>query len=748
MYDTYTGDALRAVHTARDHASTLGASHIGTEHLLLGIAGLETGQAPGALAAAGADADTLSDLASDYFSGRHAPGRAHIPFSSRALTAMEAAGGNGSTGAPELLRAILTDPQSSAVALLHMAGTGPADILAELGPADRKPSGPTRQPGTPDPARPGPSRSPDPWKHGEASPRRGRARADSAALATYGTDLVAAAAAGNLDPVIGRDDLIARTLTMLCRRTKNNPILIGDPGVGKTAIVEGVAARIAAGDAPTQLAGARLWSIDMASLVAGARYRGDFEQRLRTLIDDAVRDDATILFIDEVHTLVGAGAAEGSLDAANILKPELARGRLRLIGATTFDEYRSSIETDPALERRFGRLTVDPVGAGEAVTILEGLAPTYAAHHQVLVADSAPGTAVRLASRYLPGRHLPDSAIDLLDEAAADASVNGRSTVDDAGLAAACARLSGIPAAGADTEAGHLVAGLGPRLAAHILGQPAAVAAVTAAAVRAASGLSAPQRPAASLLFTGPTGVGKTAMAKALAAELFGDPGACLILDMGEYSEPHTVSRLLGSPPGYIGHGPGGQLTEPVRRRPHQVVVLDELDKAHRDVSDALLGMLEDGRLTDGAGRTVDFTHTIIIITTNTGTGTSSAGFAPQTGTRAASAAAAAHFRPEFVNRIDAVVPFDRLDTATTAAIASQLCDQATARAAAAGMAVTVDPQAVAALAAAGADPVFGARPMRRAVTDLVETPLAVLLLAGARQAHVGVGPDGAVRVT
>jgi ATP-dependent Clp protease ATP-binding subunit ClpC len=614
------------------------------------------------------------------------------------------------------------------------------------------------------------------------------------ALEKYGVDLTALAADGKLDPVIGREDEILRLMEVLVRRTKNNPVLVGEPGVGKTAVVEGLAQRIASGQVPEPLEGKRVVAIDMGLLIAGAKFRGEFEERLKSVIAETKASNGrVVLFVDELHTLVGAGNAEGALDAANMLKPALARGELRMIGATTHDEYRERIERDAALERRFAPVFVDEPSPAEALQILEGLKSRYEQHHQLGISQEALETAVRLSGRYIQDRNLPDKAIDLMDEAAAkvrlrtaveqadspasrikrlkveedkawqdrdyegaaqakadrlrleeenpEAQVEGRvpnATVTPEDVAAVVATWTGVPVKSLYTEEAAKLLLLEDALHARVVDQDEAVAAVADAIRRSRSGLGDPKRPIGSFLFLGPTGVGKTELAKTLADYLFDDEDALLRLDMSEYMEPHTVSRLFGSPPGYVGFDQGGQLTEAVRRRPYQVILFDEVEKAHPEVFNALLQILDDGRLTDGHGRTVDFRNTVVIMTSNVGStrayekrrdtlgfGTSAEVREDEQIERRLKEELKRTFRPEFLNRIDEVIVFHRLPEASLFRVVDKMLDELRARLTERQLTLELTDEARGWLVKNGYDEAYGARPLRRLIQKEVENALA-----------------------
>ncbi len=619
------------------------------------------------------------------------------------------------------------------------------------------------------------------------------------ALDRYTTDLTARAREGKLDPVVGRDEEVRRVIQILSRRTKNNPVLIGEPGVGKTAIAEGLAQMIVAGNVPDSLHNRRLLVLDLGALVAGSKFRGEFEERLKTVLDEVTHAQGrVVLFIDELHTVVGAGAAEGSLDASNMLKPALARGDLQCIGATTLDEYRKHIEKDPALERRFAPVYVDEPSVEETVLILRGLRPRYEEHHGVRILDEALEAAAEMSSRYLTERFLPDKAIDLVDEAASKlrmelsdmpaelremedrlaritqegaaaveardfaaaqrlreeadriqsryaearqqwvAETGGDRPVDAELIASVVSAWTGIPVSSMfETEAERLLR-MEEHLHLRVKGQDEAVSAVAECIRRSRSGLQDPKRPLGSFLFLGPTGVGKTELARALAELLFDDEAAMVRLDMSEYMEKHTVSRLIGAPPGYVGYEEGGQLTEAVRRRPYRVVLLDEIEKAHPDVFNVLLQLLDDGRLTDSQGRTVDFRHTVVILTSNIGSRhltslgeTEADGAAWETARGRVLEELRATFRPELLNRIDETIVFTPLSRREIRAIVDLMLARLSERLAARGLGLEVTAAARERIGEAGFDPVYGARPLRRAIQTLVENAIARKLLAG-----------------
>ena len=563
----------------------------------------------------------------------------------------------------------------------------------------------------------------------------------------YGRDLTRLAQEGRLDPVLCRDSELERMVEILCRRQKNNPCLLGEPGVGKSALAEALAQRIASGQITPALRGKRVLSLDMASMVAGTKYRGDFEERFKNLLEELYRDRSTILFIDEIHIIAGAGAAEGAIDAASILKPMLARGEIQLIGATTPEEYRKTIQKDSALERRFGRVMVEEPTPTAAETILAGLMPRYERYHGVAIPSTAIHAAVELSVRYLPGRYLPDKAIDLLDEAAAARRIaesgSEKKTLTPADIARVVSKASGVPAERVGEAERERLAQLEQRLGAEVIGQPRAVASVAAAIRRSRTGLRENNRPIGAMLFLGPTGVGKTQLARTLAKGWFGSEKALLRFDMSEYMERHTVARLIGAPPGYVGHDEGGQLTEAVRRRPYSVVLFDEIEKAHSDIQNLLLQILEDGTLTDAQGRRADFSNTIILLTSNLGArclagqttpmGFGAAGAEKDRCGQQAIREAREFFRPELMGRLDETVLFDPLGPEQLAGIADRLLCELEERAA--GQGYTLRHTAAAAKALAGAKvPPYGARELRRTVSRAVEQALADRIADGTAQ--------------
>jgi ATP-dependent Clp protease ATP-binding subunit ClpC len=547
-----------------------------------------------------------------------------------------------------------------------------------------------------------------------------RLRGGTPTLAGYSRDLTELARAGKLDPVIGRDDEIERLVAILARRSKNNPVLVGEPGVGKTAIVEGLAQRIASGKVTPALRGKKVLALALGSLVAGTKYRGEFEGRVKRILDEVKRSARdVILFIDELHTLVGAGAAEGALDLSSMIKPELARGDLQCIGATTFDEYRKYIESDAALERRFQPVMVNEPSIEQTADILRGLRAGYALHHRVTIGDDAVEAAAQLSARYIADRFLPDKAIDLMDEAAASVALQNRGEVDHPRVtrdhvAAVVTRWTGIPQSSLSESQTNQLLDLETVLRKRVVGQDKAIAAVSDAVRRARAGLHDPRKPLGSFLFRGNSGVGKTELAKSLAQALFGSEAALVRVDLSEFSEAHSASRLLGAPPGYAGHDQPGQLTEPVRRRPYCVVLFDELEKAHPDVAAILLQVLDDGRLTDAKGRTIDFRHALIILTTNL----DDVDFALS-------------LRPELVNRIDEVIAFDDLELAQIESIVTIHVDALAERLGVRNVTLHLSDEAKLYLAKVSMGAGSGARYVQRTVSHYVSTPLSAAILRG-----------------
>lgn len=732
-----TAGCDRALTLAFEASGELGHSYVGSEHLLLGLA-LEGGAAARALRSCGFDEGRIRRLIVEVLGRGTAGVRPTQGFTPRVRNIIEAAAAEAERqGEPmadtrHMLLALLREGDSLAMKLLATGGLDGSRLLRELGEA-------------PKPRR-------------ESAPRSPR-RPEVRALGNYVTDLTEKADRGELDPLIGRERELGRLREILCRRSKNNPLLLGDPGVGKTALAEGLAQSLLLPDAPECLSEKRILSLDLGSLVAGTKYRGDFEDRLRGLLEEVRSAGNIILFIDEMHMLIGAGAAEGAIDAANILKPLLGRGNVQIIGATTQEEYRRHILKDAALARRFQPIDLPEPTAEEAERILFGLREKYEAHHGLTISPEAIRAAVSLSSRYIPDRFLPDKAIDLMDEAAARVRLSpapetpptsfilgpegltAERTVTASDVAAVAERWTGIPVEKLTERESRRLESLEGRLKERVMGQDGAVAALAGAIRRGRAGLKDPRRPLGSFLLAGPTGVGKTELCRALAEALFGSEEDLLRLDMSEYSEKFTSSRLIGAPPGYVGSEEGGLLTERIRRRPYSVVLFDELEKAHPEVLDLLLQILEDGRLTDAHGRTADFRSAVVVMTSNAGSAALTEQHAPL-GFAPADAAAAREerirrelrgaFRPEFLNRIDEVLIFRPLGEESLEAIARKLTDEVAVRLEDLGITLSIGEGVLAALAKEGHDPLYGARPLRRCIRRALEDPLTELLLSGA----------------
>lgn len=787
-FNGFTEKANRALNLAIEKAETMGHTYIGSEHLLLGILAEGTGAAATLLASEGITEEKVAELLAEKV-GEGLPTSLSpddfTPRSKRILEMSIAAArsiSGGYVGTEHILLAIIEEGQSYAVAFLKELGVNPEELSSKILSASEGFSG-----------------------AGKSAPAGKKSDGKCPTLDKFGRDLTAEAKAGKIDPVIGRGEEIQRVIQILTRRTKNNPCLIGEPGVGKTAIAEGLALKIADGEVPEILENKRVVSLDLTGMVAGTKYRGDFEERIKTALDEVKKSGDVILFIDELHTIVGAGSAEGSTDAANILKPSLARGELQVIGATTLNEYRKYIEKDAALERRFQPVTVGEPTEEEAVEILKGLRDKYEAHHHVKITDEAINAAVKLSSRYISDRYLPDKAIDLIDEAGSrvklqsmtppenirlledeiktisaekTASVNaqdfegaaklrdrekekteqlkklkeqwhesnrhagGEVTAEE--IAEIVSGWTGIPATTLTEEEGQKLLRLEDTLHKRLVGQDEAVSAVSRAIRRGRVGLKDPKRPTGSFLFLGPTGVGKTELCKTLAETMFGSENAVIRFDMSEYMEKHTVSRLVGSPPGYVGYDEGGQLTEAVRRKPYSVVLFDEIEKAHPDIFNILLQILDDGVLTDSQGRKVNFKNTVIIMTSNVGARAISEQKSLGFGDKDTAAkddktikdevmtALKAQFRPEFLNRIDDIIVFKQLEKDDITEIARRLLKVLSDRIFD-NMEITLSftEKAVEKLADAGFDKVYGARPLRRAIQNAIEDSLSEEILSG-----------------
>jgi len=788
--DRFTQRAQKAIELAHAAAAELGHSYVGTEHLLLGLCREGEGLGCKLLRTAGLDAQRALELLCRA-EPMGTPGPPAQGLTPRARKVIELACadaqrlGHSYVGTEHLLMGLLREPDSAGCRLLQSAGLEANRLYTEVLDSFASPS--WRAGSTPAPQRP---------------PAR---RADTKTLDQYSRDLTELARKGGLDPVVGREAQIGRVIQILARRSKNNPVLIGEPGVGKTAVVEALARRIQAGEVPEDLQQKRLVSLDLGSMLAGTKYRGDFEERVKTVLKEVQRAGDVILFIDELHTIIGAGAAEGAIDAANILKPALSRGQLQLIGATTLEEYRKHIEKDAALERRFQPVTVPEPGREEALDILRGLRERYESHHRLRITDEALAAAVDMSMRYLPERFLPDKAIDLVDEACSrvrmesrrepgefkaaeqalraltaekEAAVRSqdfegaaalrdrerrereqlqesrrqwqqrrggdRGRVEAADVAAVVSGWTGVPVETMTEEESERLSRLEEVIHRRLVGQEEAVAAVCRAIRRARVGLADPRRPVGSFLFLGPTGVGKTELCRALAEAVYGDENAMIRVDMSEFMEKHAVSRLIGSPPGYVGHEEGGFLTEKVRRRPWSVVLFDEIEKAHEDVWGLLLQILEDGVLTDSHSRKTDFRNTVVVMTGNIGarviTGGARLGFAPE-GDSARTRyeelrarvmeEAKKSFRPELLGRIDDVIVFRPLGGPERRRIVLLLVDQLRQRLEAHGVELVLSGEALEHLAGGEGLDKSGARPLRSRVRQQLEDPLAEMLLRG-----------------
>ncbi|WP_168583265.1 ATP-dependent Clp protease ATP-binding subunit [Gephyromycinifex aptenodytis] len=795
MFERFTDRARRVVVLAQEEARMLNHNYIGTEHILLGLIHEGEGVAAKALESLGISLDAVREQVQEIIGqGQQAPS-GHIPFTPRAKKVLELSLrealqlGHNYIGTEHILLGLIREGEGVAAQVLVKLG---ADLNRVRQQVIQLLSGYQGGKETAGAGVGGQSTS------GEGTP------AGSLVLDQFGRNLTQAAREGKLDPVIGRGKEIERVMQVLSRRTKNNPILIGEPGVGKTAVVEGLAQDIVKGEVPETLKDKHIYTLDLGALVAGSRYRGDFEERLKKVLKEIRTRGDIILFIDEIHTLVGAGAAEGAIDAASILKPMLARGELQTVGATTLDEYRKHIEKDPALERRFQPIQVAEPTLAHAIEILKGLRDRYEAHHRVSITDAALVAAANLADRYINDRFLPDKAIDLIDEAGArlrikrmtappdlrefddkiahvrrekEAAIDGQdfekaaklrddekqlieaknkrekewksgdmdvvSEVDEDVIAEVLAASTGIPVFKLTEEESSRLLNMEAELHKRIVGMDDAIKALSQAIRRTRAGLKDPRRPGGSFIFAGPTGVGKTELAKALAEFLFGDEDSLITLDMSEFAEKHTVSRLFGSPPGYVGYEEGGQLTEKVRRKPFSVVLFDEVEKAHADIFNSLLQILEDGRLTDAQGRVVDFKNTVIIMTTNLGTRdiskAVSLGFAPDSSQGGSyermknkvNDELKQHFRPEFLNRVDDTIVFPQLSQDEIVQIVDLMVARLDERLKDKDMGIELTPAAKQLLAERGYDPVLGARPLRRAIQRDIEDELSEQILYG-----------------
>jgi ATP-dependent Clp protease ATP-binding subunit ClpC len=797
MFERFTDRARRVVVLAQEEARLLNHNYIGTEHILLGLIHEGEGVAAKALESLGISLEAVRNQVEEIIGQGGSSPSGHIPFTPRAKKVLELSLrealqlGHNYIGTEHILLGLIREGEGVAAQVLVKLGADLSRVRQQVIQLLSGYSGSSSSS----------SGSSASEKAGAtAGGSGGDSPSGSLVLDQFGRNLTQLAREKALDPVIGRLRETERVMQILSRRTKNNPVLVGEPGVGKTAIVEGLAQSIAANDVPETLRDQQLYTLDLGALVAGSRYRGDFEERLKKVLKEIKQRGDIILFIDEIHTLVGAGAAEGAIDAASILKPMLARGELQTIGATTLDEYRKHLEKDAALERRFQKVVVDEPTVPHTIEILKGLRDRYETHHRVTITDQALVAAANLADRYISDRHLPDKAIDLIDEAGSRLRIKRMETppeykeleaeiadvvgqkkeaveaqqfeeagrlrdkekellarketlegeakasgvdlfdeVDEEAIAEVLSLWTGIPVYKLTEEETQKLLRMEEELHKRVIGQHDSIKAVSQAIRRTRAGLKDPKRPSGSFIFLGPSGVGKTELAKTLAEFLFGDEQALISLDMSEYMEKHTVSRLVGSPPGYVGYEEGGQLTEQVRRKPFSVVLFDEIEKAHPDVFNTLLQILEEGRLTDSQGRTVDFRNTVVIMTSNLGTADlrkANLGF-----TKADEAvtyermkekvqdALKQHFRPEFLNRIDDVIVFHELSQSEVRQIVDLMIARTAVQLGGQGMGLELTDAAKDYLARTGYDPALGARPLRRAIQRLVEDPLSERLL-------------------
>ena len=728
---------------AREEAMRTGSYGIGPDHLFLGIIRHEENSAFETLRGLGVEpAELKSFIDGRIFTNETIPYSEidHINFSRQAqnvlsITVMEATRLKSQEAAPHhLLLALCRTTDSYGQAYLRARGVDYGKMLAYM-----ESEGMLRVPGQ--------DQQPAQADADSEDEEAGTGKKGGADMEEFGYDLTKAAREGKLDPVVGRDTEIARVIEILGRRKKNNPMLIGEPGVGKSAIVEGIALRIASGDISPVLAKKRIISLDIASVVAGTKYRGDFEKRLKAIIKEAQTDPDLILFIDEFHTIVGAGGASGSLDAANMLKPALARGELQCVGATTMDEFTKIVEKDGALDRRFQKIVVEPTDPDETLEILRHLKSHYEEFHHITYTDDALEAAVRLTDRYITDKSLPDKAIDALDEAGSMVRLNlarkkgSPSVVTAEDIASVVSKMTGIPAGRVAESEGNRILKMSQRLKSRIIGQDSAIDTVVRAIQRGRAGLKDPHRPIGTFLFFGPTGVGKTQLARSLAEYLFDSEENMVRIDMSEYMEKFSVSRLIGAPPGYVGYEEGGQLSERVRRKPYCVVLLDEIEKAHPDIFNLLLQVMDEGRLTDSNGRTVDFKNTIVIMTSNVGSreveeygngiGFATAGRKLEDDRKNVVAKAVKKaFPPEFINRVDEQVYFNSLTREDIERIIDIELKDLKARALEAGYRITVTPSAKRFVAEAGYDPAYGARPLKRAITRYIEDPVSEFIIS------------------
>jgi len=795
LFERFTDRARRVVVLAQEEARLLSHSYIGTEHILLGLIHEGEGVAAKALESLGISLEAVRAQVEEIIGQGGSSPSGHIPFTPRAKKVLELSLrealqlGHNYIGTEHILLGLIREGEGVAAQVLVKLGADLGRVRQQViqllsgyqgpaGKAETQPSGGGAS------------------EKGEGSSEKG----GSQILDQFGRNLTQLAREKKLDPVIGRQRELERVMQILSRRTKNNPVLIGEPGVGKTAVVEGLAQRITNNEVPETLTGKQLYTLDLGALVAGSRYRGDFEERLKKVLKEIKTRGDIILFIDEIHTLVGAGAAEGAIDAASILKPMLARGELQTIGATTLDEYRKHLEKDAALERRFQPVKVEEPTVAHTIEILKGVRDKYEAHHRVTITDQAIVAAANLADRYISDRHLPDKAIDLIDEAGSRLRIKRMQTppdlkelevkikdvqeakkkaveeqrfedagrlrdqeksllderaakeadikasgvdlfdeVDEEAIAEVLSIWTGIPVYKLTEEETQKLLNMETELHKRIIGQEDAIHAVSQSIRRTRAGLKDPRRPSGSFIFLGPTGVGKTELAKTLAEFLFGDDDALITLDMSEYMEKHTVSRLVGSPPGYVGYEEGGQLTEAVRRKPFSVVLFDEIEKAHPDVFNTLLQILEEGRLTDSQGRSVDFRNTVLIMTSNLGTSDlrkANVGFSKADEAvsyarmkEKVNDALKQHFRPEFLNRVDETIVFHELAKSEVVQMVDLMIKRLATQLESQGLGIELTQTAKEHLADKGYDPTLGARPLRRAIQRLVEDVLSEKIL-------------------
>ncbi|MEZ5321242.1 MAG: ATP-dependent Clp protease ATP-binding subunit [Microthrixaceae bacterium] len=796
MFERFTDRARRVVVLAQEEARLLNHNYIGTEHILLGLIHEGEGVAAKALESLGISLEAVRQQVEEIIGQGGSSPSGHIPFTPRAKKVLELSLrealqlGHNYIGTEHILLGLVREGEGVAAQVLGKLGADLSRVRQQViqllsgypGPSGGAPGGQT---------------SGEKASTGGGS---GDTASGSLVLDQFGRNFTQLAREKKLDPVIGRAKETERMMQVLSRRTKNNPVLVGEPGVGKTAIVEGLAQEIAGGNVPETLMNKQLYTLDLGALVAGSRYRGDFEERLKKVLKEIKTRGDIILFIDEIHTLVGAGAAEGAIDAASILKPMLARGELQTIGATTLDEYRKYLEKDAALERRFQKIVVDEPSVAHTIEILKGLRERYENHHRVTITDQALVAAANMADRYIADRHLPDKAIDLIDEAGArlrirrlqsppdyreleseiaevtrqkkeavekqdfeeagrlrdrektllqqkdekDAEMKASGVdlfdeVDEESIAEVLSLWTGIPVYKLTEEETAKLLRMEDELHRRVVGQEQAIKAVSQAIRRTRAGLKDPKRPSGSFIFLGPSGVGKTELAKTLAEFLFGDEDSMITLDMSEYMEKHTVSRLVGSPPGYVGYDEGGQLTEAVRRKPFSVVLFDEIEKAHPDVFNTLLQILEEGRLTDAQGRSVDFRNTVLIMTSNLGTKDlrkANIGFSTRDEAvsyekmkQKVNEALKEHFRPEFLNRIDETIVFGELTRQEVTLIIDFMMRRVSEQLSGQGMGLELTEAAKVLLSERGYDPTMGARPLRRAIQRFIEDPLSEKLL-------------------